>query len=102
LEFQRVAAVGASVLERQESTLTLGNSNAAEESLIKAELVELPDGGVVLPLAHHQFLVGLLFLEEASAPSQSALSDLTRQTLGATGSLVRWGFLSLLNHGRWL
>ena len=90
------------MLERQESTLTLGNSNAAEESLIKAELVELPDGGVVLPLAHHQFLVGLLFLEEASAPSQSALSDLTRQTLGATGSLVRWGFLSLLNHGRWL
>lgn len=82
------------MLERQESTLTLGNSNAAEESLIKAELVELPDGGVVLPLAHHQFLVGLLFLEEASAPCQSALSDLTRQTLGATGSLVRWGFLS--------
>lgn len=90
LEFQRVAAVGASSIEAQESVLTLGNSNAAEESLIKAELVDLPDGGVVLPLAHQQFLVGLLFLEEASAPSQSALSDLTRQTLGDSSSLVRW------------
>lgn len=89
LEFQRAASVGTKVHERRENTLTLGNSNAAEESLIKAELVELPDGGLVLPLAHHQFLVGLLFLEEASAPSPSALSDLTKQTLQDTASLVR-------------
>ncbi|BDA41622.1 probable chloroplast sensor kinase, chloroplastic at N-terminal half [Coccomyxa sp. Obi] len=91
LEFQRVASVGTKVHEKRENTLTLGNSNAAEESLIKAELVELPDGGLVLPLAHHQFLVGLLFLEEASAPSPSALSDLTKQTLQDTASLVRSG-----------
>ncbi len=91
LEFQRVASVGAKVHERRENTLTLGNGNAAEESLIKAELVELPDGGLVLPLAQHQFLVGLLFLEEASAPTPSAeaLSDLTKQTLQDTASLVR-------------
>lgn len=89
-----MVSVGAAAVERREKNLTLGNSNAAEESLVKAQVVELPDGGVVLPLAHHQFLVGLLFLEEASAPSQSPLSDLTAQSL--SGSLVRWESFSAL------
>lgn len=53
------------------------------------QIVELPDGGVVLPLANDEFLVGLLFLEEAPIPSAETLADLTAKTLSDTDALTR-------------
>lgn len=42
----------------------------AEESLVKEEVVTLPDsGGLVLPLSHDRFLVGLLVVDRLSHPS---------------------------------
>ncbi len=54
-----------------------------------AQVVNLPEGGVVLPLAHHQFLVGLLFLEQQPAPTQAVLDGLIAQDLASSAALVR-------------
>lgn len=49
------------------------SAHGAEEALAQAQLVDLPhNGGLVLPLAAHGFLVGLLVIEGFSA--QASLS----------------------------
>lgn len=51
--------------------MQVGNAASAygaEEALAQAQLVDLPhNGGLVLPLAAHGFLVGLLVIEGISA-----------------------------------
>lgn len=53
------------------------------------QVVDVPEGGVVLLLAHHQFLVGLLFVEKELAPTQTVLDGLVTQDLAAGSAIVR-------------
>lgn len=55
-------------------------AHGAEEALTQAQLVDLPhSGGLVLPLAAHGFLVGLLVVEgystQASLPSSGTIAS---------------------------
>ena len=53
------------------------------------QVIEVSDEAVVLPLAHHESLVGLLFLEAGGSPVMPALTDLTAEALSSSTALSR-------------
>ena len=53
------------------------------------QVIEVSDEAIVLPLAHQQFLVGLLFIEGSSSPVMPALTDLTAEGLSSSTALSR-------------
>lgn len=52
-------------------------------------MIEVSDEAIVLPLCHHHFLVGLLFIEGSSTPVTPALTDLTAEVLSSSTALSR-------------
>ena len=56
---------------------------------VGAQVIEVSDDAIVLPLAHQHFLVGLLFLEGNGSPAVPALAALTAQTLSSSTALTR-------------
>ena len=46
----------------------------------------------MLPLAHHESLVGLLFIEGSSSPVTPALTELTAEALSSSTALSRWPY----------
>ena len=52
-------------------------------------MIEVSDNAIVLPLSHHRFLVGLLFLEGNGSPAVPALAALTAESLSSSTALTR-------------
>ncbi len=51
----------------------------------------MSDEAIVLPLAHQESLVGLLFIEGSASPAMPALTELTAEALSSSTALSRSG-----------
>ena len=118
LELLRIASAGPGLCEYRDNQLLLGHTDAAEDTLARAEVVqqivqhalfallrphpqihnegllgtqiiEVSDEAIVLPLAQQQSLLGLLFIECGGSPVMPALEALTAEALSSTTALSR-------------
>ena len=114
----RIASAGPGLCEYRDSQLLLGHTDAAEDTLARAEVaqqivqhalfallrpqpqihnegllgtqvIEVSDEAIVLPLAQQQSLLGLLFVECGGSPVMPALEALTAEALSSTTALSR-------------
>ena len=58
-------------------------------SSLAVQVIEVSDDAIVLPLAHQQSLVGLLFVEGGHSPVMPALTGLTAEALSTSTALSR-------------
>lgn len=70
-------------------TLLWPSSQTHRQTAPGMQVIEVSDEAIVLPLAHQQALVGLLFLEASGSPVMPALTDLTAEALSSSTALSR-------------